>query len=57
MGKGSTPLADYFRYFTNFSLKCRPQGTKHVAGYLIQHFYFIHCVLFIILVSCAYMNF
>lgn len=62
MGKGSTPLADYFRYATavmkiSLCLKCRPQGTEHVAGYLIQRFYFIHCVLFIILVSCAYMNF
>lgn len=43
MGKGSTPLANYFRYATavmkiSLCLKCGPQGTEHVAGYLIQCF-------------------
>lgn len=60
VGDGRTPLADYFKCYScheSLSLKCRPKGTDHIAGYLIQRFYFIHCVLFIILVSCAYMKF
>lgn len=43
MRKGSTPLADHFIYATavmkiSLCLKCGPQGTEYVAGYLIQCF-------------------
>lgn len=61
MGKGSTPLANYFRYATavmKISLFEMWSSRYRTRCWVFNSmFFFIHCVLFIILVSCAYMNF